>query len=113
MNKLALAALTLASSFAIANPVLPTPPAKTRGPASVFDCGTLNASQAEKLEKESPAEKLKQLAKTCEDQAMTFQKIAAQAKESLTHEEVTELYEKAANAQMYVANFTNTALFKN
>jgi hypothetical protein len=93
-----LAALTFTSSFAIA--------------ITPFNCGTLSASQAETYEKEMSSDSLKDLAKTCDEQAQTFQNIAQQAQAHLTSAEVTDLYAKAANAQLYVANFTNTALFK-
>lgn len=93
-----LAALTFTSSFAIA--------------VTPFNCGTLSPSQAETYEKQMSSDSLKELAKTCDEQATTFQQIAQQAHSNLTSKDVTELYAKAANAQLYVANFTNTALFK-
>lgn len=90
--------ITLTSSFALA--------------ITPFNCGTLSASQAETYEKQMSSENLKELAKTCDEQASTFQQIAQQAQANLSSKEVSDLYAKAANAQLHVANFTNTALFK-
>lgn len=77
-----------------------------------LDCGTLTQDQAAKLTQQMNADGLKDLARTCDEQATTFQQIATQAQATLPQNDIQSLYAKAANAHLFVASFTNEAFLK-
>lgn len=107
MKAITLVALTVTSSMSLAMTQLPSPP---KAQSTVhFDCGSLTSAQAEKIQNETSSDGLKDLAKTCEEQAEGFQQNAEHA----SNVEKPALYAKAANAHLFVASFTNSAWMKN
>lgn len=84
-----------------------------KSPAQNFDCSALgNDQQVETYAHDLPPLVLRGLAQTCETQATTFERLAADAKEAIASEDTTKLHAKAATAFANVAMFTNLAIMK-
>lgn len=78
-----------------------------------FDCGALNTSQLTELQSKTTSTGLRDLAKQCDEQAEEYELKANDALSANKAADVSFLREKAANAYMNVAVFTNSSLFKN
>lgn len=96
-----------ATSATAANQSLPTKPAAT------FDCGDVSSVQLMELQSRASATDLSNLAKRCDEQAEEYELKAKDALQANNKADVSFLREKAANAYMNVAVFTNSSLFKN
>lgn len=78
-----------------------------------FDCGQLSTSQLTELQAQSTSNVLRDLAKRCDEQAEDYELKAKDALQANNQADVSFLREKAANAYLNVAVFTNSSLFKN
>lgn len=113
-SKLLVAAASISTSMILfatpataANPSLPTKPAAT------FDCGEISTVQLIELQSQATSVTLKDLAKRCDEQAEEYEIKAKDALQANHSADVSFLREKAANAYLNVAVFTNSSLFKN
>lgn len=104
------ATVALASSQTSTSVSTPSIEAK---PALSFDCGDVSVSQLTDLQNKSSASDLKDLAKHCDEQAEDYELKAKDALQANNKADVSFLREKAANAYLNVAVFTNSSLFKN
>ena len=78
-----------------------------------FDCGELNTAQLTDLQNKTTSVGLRSLAKQCDEQAEEYEMKAKDALTANKSADVSFLREKAANAYLNVAVFTNSSLFKN
>jgi hypothetical protein len=105
--------LLIAAALSATSILAMTQTAKASTPQISFDCGEISTSQLIDLQAKTDATGLKNLAKQCDQQAEDYEMKAKDALQANDKADVSFLREKAANAYMNVAVFTNSSLFKN